>query len=307
MSINFFKHKIIVATHSGDFHADDVFACAVLLLWAEKYNNRLKIIRTRDEHIIKKADIAVDVGGIYNPDENKFDHHQKNGAGKRENGIPYASFGLIWKKYGEIVCGDNKIAEIIEKKTVLPIDARDNGINITVSNERGINDYMIKYVIENFNTTWQEDKRLQDEQFKKALYFAKEILLREIAWTKAFVRGEEETVKVIKEQNEPAILILENKIEWHEAVSKNKKIKLVVYPRADIGWSVQVARDDLEDYDSNRIEFPQNWLGLRDENLIQSSGIKDAIFCSSGGWIAAAQTKEGAIEMAEKALQIRQN
>ena len=36
MSINIFKNKITVAVHSGDFHADDVFACATLSFWAGK-------------------------------------------------------------------------------------------------------------------------------------------------------------------------------------------------------------------------------------------------------------------------------
>ncbi|MEK7669330.1 MAG: MYG1 family protein [Patescibacteria group bacterium] len=49
----FLKRKIVVVTHSGSFHADDVFACATISLWAEKNNLRLKIIRDRDEKIIK--------------------------------------------------------------------------------------------------------------------------------------------------------------------------------------------------------------------------------------------------------------
>ena len=40
------------------------------------------------------ADIVIDVGGQYDPDAGRFDHHQRGGAGERENGIPYSSFGL---------------------------------------------------------------------------------------------------------------------------------------------------------------------------------------------------------------------
>jgi uncharacterized UPF0160 family protein len=305
--MSLFRKKIVVAIHSGDFHADDVFACATLSLWAERNDSKLKIIRTRDADIIKKADMVVDVGNVYELATNRFDHHQRGGAGKRENGVPYASFGLVWKKYGKEICKTQEIAERIDKSIVMPIDARDNGVNISKTNELNLVDYRMSNALSSFNITLQEDKKLADRQFEKALYFAKEILLREIAWAEVLDLGEGETIRIIKEQDEPEILILENKVEWHEAVSKNKKIKFVVYPRSDKSWNIQAARDDLEDYNSDRIKFPKNWYGLRDEDLEEISGIKDTIFCADGGWFAVAKTKEGVIEMANKALQNTQN
>jgi uncharacterized UPF0160 family protein len=101
---NFLKSKLTVVTHNGRFHTDDVFAVAVLELVFEKSHN-IEIIRTRDEKIIKTADIVVDVGGEYNPEKNKFDHHQLGGAGTHDNKIPMASVGLVWKKYGQMLCG----------------------------------------------------------------------------------------------------------------------------------------------------------------------------------------------------------
>ncbi len=307
MPINIFKNKITVAIHGDDFHADDVFACAALSLWAEEGGKKLKIIRTRDQEIIDKADMVVDVGNIYNADENKFDHHQKGGAGKRDNGIPYASFGLIWKKYGGGICSNQEIADRIEKNLVMPVDAMDNGINIVEVNELNVVEHRTSDMLGNFNPTWQEDKLSVDKQFAKAMSFAKEILQREIAWAKALDTSKKETEIIIKEQDEPEILILDKKIDWHEAVTENKKVKFVVYPRKDRGWSIQVARDDLRDYGSDRIKFPKDWRGFRDDTLVQVSGIKDAVFCADKGWIAVAKTKEGAIEMANKALQINQN
>ena len=302
--MSFFKRKIIVVTHGDDFHADDVFACATLLLWAEKTDNKLKIIRSRSKDIIEKAHMVLDVGGIYNPDKNMFDHHQKGGAGIRNNTIPYASFGLVWKKYGGVVCESQEIANKIETNLIVPVDARDNGVNISIVNELGVVDHRTSNMISNFNLTWQEDKKSILKQFEKALYFAKEILIREIAWAEALIGGEKETVMAIKEQNEPEILILEKEIDWHEAVSKNKRIKSVVYPRKEKSeWRVQTGRDDLEDYNSDRAKFPESWQGLMGEDLIRISGIKDAVFCAGGGWLAVAKTKEGAIEMAKKTLQ----
>src|SRR3989344_6430775 len=95
-------------THNGSFHADDIFAAATFILYLERTNNDFsaqggpalgwEIIRTRDEEIIKSGDYVFDVGGVYDEVENRFDHHQKGGAGQRppppEGGaVGYASFG----------------------------------------------------------------------------------------------------------------------------------------------------------------------------------------------------------------------
>ena len=83
-----------IVTHNDRFHADDVCTMAILRIYfGEKIT---EVIRTRNEQIIQSADIVFDVGHIYNPDTNRFDHHQTEGAGKRDNGIPYAACGLVW-------------------------------------------------------------------------------------------------------------------------------------------------------------------------------------------------------------------
>src|ERR1035437_6788637 len=110
-----YNKKIIkLVTHNGAFHADDLFACATLSLLLKKKNLKYKIIRTRDENIIKHGDYVFDVGGIYNPAKNRFDHHQAGFKEKRKNGIVYSSFGLVWKKYGKELCGLKTTAEKID-------------------------------------------------------------------------------------------------------------------------------------------------------------------------------------------------
>ena len=125
-----FRHsKKSIITHSGQFHADDVFAVAALqILFGE---NNVEITRTRDEAIIAKGNIVIDVGGIYDESKDRFDHHQTEGAGKRENGIPYSSLGLVWKKYGKNICGSEKVANHLDAQLVQPIDAGDNGVEIS--------------------------------------------------------------------------------------------------------------------------------------------------------------------------------
>ena len=114
MEIN--SKKLI--THNGSFHADDIFACATLSLVLERAGEKFEVFRTRDEEIIKTGDYVFDVGGIYDADKNRFDHHQIGGAGKRENGIEYSSFGLVWKKFGKSICEDEEASNELDRKIV---------------------------------------------------------------------------------------------------------------------------------------------------------------------------------------------
>lgn len=298
-----FKKTIKVATHNGKFHPDEVLACAVLSLWAEKNNSKLKITRTRDQKFIDEAEIVVDVGMVYDGDKKRFDHHQKGGAGVRENGLPYASFGLVWKHYGEAVSGSKELADLVEKKLVLPIDAKDNGVNISKTTDLGVLEYGLGDALSSFNTTWLEDSVSNEQQFFKALEFAKEVIKRELAEVGASLEGYRLTKDLILKQNTPEILILESYFDWGRAVSEFKNIKIVVYPNKNgENWHAQVGRDDLEDYDSDRVKFPVEWRGLRDGELAQVSGIPDAVFCTSSGWLAVARTRAAALQMAKLTL-----
>ena len=184
----------------------------------------------------------------------------------------------------------------------MPIDARDNGIRITLVNQFGVIDHRTSNAIYNFNNTSQEDTSLSIKQFEKALGFAKEIIQREIAWSKSMIEGERETEKAIKDQNEPQILILDKNLEWQEAVSKFKNIKFVVYKhRNNKDWCVQSGRDDIENY-IDRANLPLEWAGLRNDELEKISGIKGAVFVTNAGWYGSARTKNAALEMAERAL-----
>lgn len=310
--LSFFKPKIVVTTHDGTFHADDVFACAALSLWAEKQGKRIKIVRTRDASLIAKSDIVLDVGMVYDPEAKRFDHHQREGAGNRESGIPYASFGLIWKHYGEDVCKKYSISQkvearevckLVDQKIVSPVDAYDSGVVISTPNNFGVSEYNVSKSISAFNSTWIELGQISgDERFKKAVSFAKEILKREIVCAEAEVLGSKETLGEIEAQNYPEILILETRVDWEREVTKHKNIKIVI-SKGKEHWSVQVARDDIENFDSNRIEFPKSWHGLRDEAFEKESGVSGAIFCARGGWYAKANTKEAALSLAQKALE----
>ena len=117
------------------------------------YNKKIKVIRTREKKILAKADFVLDVGGEYNPDKDRFDHHQQGGAGKRDNKISYSTFGLLWKKYGEEVCGSKEIADVLDKKLVQVIDADDNGFNLYQTTVEGVYPFLLTDVIYSMRPT----------------------------------------------------------------------------------------------------------------------------------------------------------
>lgn len=302
--LGLFKKKLKVVTHDGSFHADETFACAALSLWAENRGYKLEIIRTRNPEIIQKADMAVDVGMAYDPEKGRFDHHQKEGVGVRGNGIPYASFGLIWKHYGEEICGSKAVAEMIERKLILPIDARDNSVNISKILREDVPEYSLtRELVFAFKPTWQDPISDYDKKFGEFLEVVKKILINEIRVCTANAVGENKVSQEMKKQNSPAILALEEDLPWEEVVSKEEQIKVVVYPRyGKKMWYAETARGNVGDFQSGRVIFPNAWWGLRGQDLERISGIEGSVFCHKTGWLAVSETKKGAMQMAEIAL-----
>lgn len=300
----FLKKKKILATHDGSFHADDIFACVSLSLMFEKKREKFKIIRTRDEEIIKNSDYVFDVGGIYDSKNNRFDHHQPGGAGKRENGIEYSSFGLVWKKYGEEICGSKKSAEMIDNKLVAHVDADDNGIDLYKNNFKNVFPYLIQDVLAIFKPTSLEDMD-KDEQFLKALGWAKEILKREIKKANDQI----EITKIIQNfyknsPNKRLIVIDAPKVSRYEiwdALQDFPGPLFIVYETSD-EWRVIAMHLSYNSFE-NRKNFPKAWAGLRDEELQKISGVSDAIFCHNSLFLIGAKSKEGAIKLAKIALE----
>ena len=100
-----------VITHDGLFHADEVMACAILRLAG--CCALFEIIRSRKEAAVAGPEaILVDVGGIYDPQNCRYDHHQKEFSVCRENGIPLASAGLVWRDFYTRVFRQMEISHI---------------------------------------------------------------------------------------------------------------------------------------------------------------------------------------------------
>ena len=285
---------ITIATHNGNFHADDVFSIAALKCIFPSFN----LIRTRDLALISKADVVIDVGGEYNSDAGRFDHHQRGGAGERENGIPYSSFGLIWQKYGLEICqGNQDVANAVDAGLVSTIDAIDCGHVEGVS--QGIS---LSQTISMFNPTWQEDTHF-DACFDEAVDFASRVLTRFIASANGGISAKDIVAKAIDNAEDPRVIVLDKYTPWKRTVhALSEEALYMVYPSNSGQWRIQTVPVEPGSFE-DRKPLPKQWAGLSDKGLQDVSGIDDAMFCHNGLFIAGAETFESTMKMASIALQ----
>lgn len=293
--MSFFKKNKILVTHNGTFHADDIFATATLSILLD---GNIKVIRTRDEEWFKKGDYVYDVGGEYDLIRNRFDHHQKGGAGKRDNGVPYAAFGLVWKAYGEKICGSKDVADRIDEHLVQAIDIHDNGVD-SYKVEGPVGPYLIESMFNTFRPSWKEPEEF-DEPFMELVSVAKKLLLRKIKKAQDSIEGEFFVKKAYKEAIDKRIIVLDDQYPWRKMFLDYPEPIYVVVPKMD-KWNVYAAQKESGSFE-NRKSLPESWAGLRDEELARASGVPDATFCHNGRFLAVAKSKEGAIALAEKAL-----
>ena len=282
-----------IATHNGNFHADDVFSIAALKCIFPSFN----LIRTRDLEIIAKADIVLDVGGVYDPDTGRFDHHQRGGAGQRENGIPYSSFGLIWQKYGVEICqGNQELANSVDADLVSTIDAIDCGHVEGVA--QGIS---LSQTISMFNPTWQEDSHY-DTCFDEAVDFASRVLTRFIASANGGISAKAIVAKAIENAADPRVIVLEKYTPWKRTVhALSTEALYMVYPSGSGPWRIQTVPVEPGSFE-DRKSLTKPWAGLSDKALKEVTGIDDAMFCHNGLFIAGAESFESTMKMAAMAL-----
>lgn len=285
--------ELTIATHNGNFHADDIFSIAALKNILPPFN----LIRTRDLELIAKADIVIDVGGEYDPAAGRFDHHQRGGAGERENGIPYSSFGLIWKKYGLDICeGNQAVANAVDAALVSTIDANDCGYSEGVYD--GIS---LSQTLSMFNPTWQEDGDF-DACFDEAVAFASRLLSRFIASASGGISAKSIVAKAIDNAEDPRVIVLEKYIPWKKTVhALSEEALYMVYPSQTGQWRIQTVPIEPSSFE-NRKSLPKQWAGLSDQALKDVTQIDDAMFCHNGLFIAGAESFESTMKMASIAL-----
>lgn len=305
----FDRKKIKLVTHPHNFHLDDVFACASLILLLEKKGDPFEIIRTRDKEELERYKLEArdnngsvfifDVGGDYDEENNLFDHHQKEGALDRENGVGYSSFGLVWKKYGKEICDSEEVSQKLDYYMVIGIDANDTGFNLS----EPIYDFSLYGLplLKNSFFPISGEKKDFDDAFLEVVDIAKRVLKNEISWSKKRISDEKKFEEIFKNSQDKRVIWIEDNLSVGKCFPDYPEILLLVKKKND-GTRVIISVLDSHKSKESKIDMPAEWGGLDGKKLEEVSGISGAKFCHRGLWICAAENRLATEKMVEKIL-----
>ena len=285
---------MIIATHNGKFHADDVFGVALL----RQLYPHAQVVRTRDPKVLDQADIVLDVGGVFDPAKLRFDHHQLS-SGARESGILYSAFGLLWQHYGKEFCGNDSVWQKIDSRLVTAIDGVDNGQDLYSVSEFGARPFDISELLGLFNPIGDDEEF--DSQFEVAIELATTVLLRLKSKYEEAIAAQEYFLAQYAKSADPRFVVLEKFVPHGSVATKQPELLYVVFPGATGNWTIQTVRPENSQF-GNRKDLPASWRGLNGQDLAEVTGVSDAVFCHKGAFIGAAQSQEGAMEMLRLAL-----
>ncbi|CAL6110147.1 MYG1_protein [Hexamita inflata] len=298
-----------IVTHSNDFHADDCLSTFFL----KQIFDVASVVRTRDEEVIKKADIAYDVGGIYNKAALRFDHHQLGFNEFFPNStIPLSSAGVIYRDFGrEILLKLHPdltqlqldfMYDFIYFQFVQAIDGNDNGVDAVESAQ-------INYVTHTTSLPSRVHRCNHISDFDAAVtlcqtdftqfasYIQLQILPQVSALKSAFenrfvVHKSGQVLKFSGSVSAELINEFERQFNCNilfTVLEKDKQFRVVCVNQKN---SFKLKRG-----------MPEEWRGLRGEVLSQRSGISGGVFVHKSGFMGVWETEESAMQALEKAMQ----
>ncbi len=322
---------MIIATHDGTFHADETTACAILTYLFENSS----IIRSRDPVELEKADIVIDVSNIN--DEKHFDHHSKEFKLCRENGVKYATAGLMWNKFGHEYLKavaqrelefrpsakviDNAFKRIDEDIMTM-IDLNDNGqLTSYVDEISAPENEHEREIVNKLNELYQATADIpfivammnlpnkvgsdQDKSFNQTVKMLKNILVN---CAINALHTESGVAKVIEAYAGGEILIMHERLPWTSAVLNNpeifKECLIAVYPDRNQRWRVQSLPVSKAQRFKNRLSAPADWRGLNDTDLDRVTGLKNTTFIHKSGFTGGAQTFDDNLALAKLWLKL---
>jgi uncharacterized UPF0160 family protein len=279
------------AVHDGLFHADEVTACALLLLFNQI--DRPLIVRTRDEAKLAQCEFVCDVGSIYDPSIRRFDHHQASYTGE------LSSAGMVLldlRDRGVIQPQDH---DFLRNALITGVDREDNG-HLTVP--PGVCTF--SQVVANFTPIESGSSDTELEQaFSQALDFVLGHLQRLWQRYQYVLSCREQVRQAMAPMNR--YLAFDRAIPWLENFfalgGATHPAQFVLMP-AGGHWKVRGIPPSLEERMAVRQPLPQEWAGLGGDQLRRVTGIPGAIFCHKGLFISVWETRADAEQALQKVL-----
>ena len=320
---------MLVATHNGSFHADELTACVILSLLHDDF----RVIRSRDLEELERADIVIDVSGKFDLKKH-FDHHPKEFTKTRANRIKYATAGLIWEFYGrqlllkytnsipELADVDNEAISrawtVIDNNFMQFIDLTDNGQLDTYTLEHAVpQDAQSKQVYDWMNGLFMKApvipalialQNTPDGTDEEQMHnFLNTLECFKTLFNRIFInilKNSRDEAKVLQLYDGSEILFMSEKLPWFETVLNNwdkfTNCLLAVYPDHNgRGWRIQSLPGSESARFENRCSAPVSWRGREFEDLNKLAGISTATFVHKAGFTGGAGTIEDIMTMAK--------
>lgn len=320
----FFK----LATHNGIFHGDDVISTSMM----KTVYPDAKVIRVNAQ-MLKNLDVSNTL--VYDIGNGEFDHHclRKKIA---DDGHEMASLGLLWERFSQNLKLSKKTKIAIYENIIRPVDIQDNGgkrnllseyINISkpdwdVSTPDEMDSIFetlytrFKFIFESELTGEIQDitdeipeiclnkfpeadssplayiKAIDEKAYEKLMLLMVEAIEKEEAAEK---RAEAIIAEALKNRVVPEMVVLDKyvPVNLFEGV---EGLAIVVAPGMRNDYDVQIVRNN-----ELMSRLPWKWCGYTGNGPAPFPGMT---FCHSAGFIAAAETKEAAIKIAEEAIRL---
>ncbi|XP_026791410.2 mitochondrial import inner membrane translocase subunit Tim17-A isoform X2 [Pangasianodon hypophthalmus] len=260
--------SVKIGTHNGTFHCDEVLAC-YLLRQVPEYKDA-EIIRTRDPVELAGCDIVVDVGGVYDHKQHRYDHHQRSFEETFNSLCPekpwvtrLSSAGLVYLHFGHRILshlthlaqGNSQLEVLYDKmyeNFVEEVDAVDNGISQYDGEARYTVSSTLSARVSHLNPWWNSDCQDTEEGFNKAIALVGvEFLDRLHYYQNAWLPARRVVEAAIRTRHQvdasgEIVLLVQGGCPWKEHLFSLEKelkldisIKFVLYPDQNGQWRIQ--------------------------------------------------------------------
>lgn len=282
-----------LGTHDGTFHADEVTAAGLLIVF-DLVKKEL-IVRTRDTKLLEQCEYVCDVGGVYDPGLKRFDHHQVDYKGD------LSSAGMILKYLFSQKIVSEREYEFFNRSLILGVDAHDNG---RATFEPGVCTF--SQVITNFvPPDYESPPEMVNKAFFEAVTFAEGHLRRLVNRYRYMESCREVVERAMKPRQK--YLMFDHALAWVDLFfdmgGEAHPALFVVMPSGD-HWKLRAIPPNGKDRMKMRQPLPESWAGLMDVDLKKASGISGAIFCHKGRFISVWETKDDVIKALNQVLKI---
>ncbi len=277
--------SLLVGTHSGTFHADDVLAFALLRAWVDA---DATVLRTRDRQRLGECDVVIDVGGEFDPARCRFDHHQGAYTG------PLSSAGMVldWLVAEGRITAD--LGHHLRTRLVDYVDAVDTGREAP-----RVEVPCFARMVEAFGMGAETP-----EQQQAAFLAASDVALRFLQGLSAGHAKVCEARNAIVAAMEEAVVagrsvvFLDRYYPWKQVYFEygggTHPTDYVLFPSEDDTWKLVAIPPRLGMFEQKR-PLPASWAGKMGAELDAATGVEGSVFCHKNRFIAVFRSKEATL------------